>query len=82
MPYKVAVRYRPRVHGPRRVLLELRRLLIKNNRSLRFRAETPEARMWSARVRDLLAQLIAEGDVVLPGATYPRDARRVRKRPS
>lgn len=70
-----------RVHGPRRVLRELRWILIKNARSIRHRATTDEERTWSARVQAALEQLVAEGDAVLPGLPDPRDMRRARKAP-
>ncbi len=70
-----------RVHGPRRVLKELRRLIIKNHRALEHRATTAEERTWCQRVHDALDRLIVEGDAVLPGLPDPRDYRRVRKRP-
>ena len=71
---------RTRVHGPRRILQELRRLIIKNHRSLRVRCQTDEEMRWSSRVNEALDRLIHEGDEVLPGLPDPRDRRRVRKR--
>lgn len=73
-------RPRSRIHGPRRVLQELRRLQGKLARAAAYRATTDDERRWTARVGDLLEALISEGDQVLPGGVDPRDARRVRKR--
>jgi hypothetical protein len=72
---------RSRTHGPRRVLKELRRLVMKNARAAEHRAITAEERQWTARVGDTLKQLVDEGDQVLPGGEDPRDRRRARKRP-
>ena len=71
---------RTRVHGPRRILQELRRLLTKNRGSLEIRTETDEERKWSAPVHDALGRLIEEGDQVLPILPDRRDHWRVRKR--
>lgn len=76
-----APRPRSRIHGHRRVLAELRRVVAKAKRAGEYRARTDVERTWSARVVDALEQLIREGDQVLPGGEDPRDRARVRKRP-
>lgn len=70
-----------RVQGPRRVLKELRRLLIKTTRARLARAVTDAEVTWCNRTIDRLTALIEEGDQVLPGGEDPRDRRRARKRP-
>lgn len=70
-----------RVHGPRRVLQALRRIVIKNARARQHRATTDEEKTWCGRVHDCLRRLIDEGDAVLPGHPDPCDARRARTRP-
>lgn len=70
-----------RLHGPRRVLKELRRLLIKTHRAGEFRAATEDDQRWCRRVSTALDELIVTGDQVLSGGEDPRDRRRVRKRP-
>ncbi len=69
-----------RVHGPQRVLKELRRLLIKTRRAQIARAVTPVEITYLGRVFDTLDGLVREGDDVLPLVEDPRDRRRVRKR--
>lgn len=75
-----APRPRSRIHGPRRVLSEMRRLLGKVRRAAEYRAATDLEKRWTVRVGDSLEQLIREGDQVLPGGEDPRDKRRARKR--
>lgn len=77
----MATRLPSRIKGPRRILKQLRALIIRNARSANYRAVTEEERRWSGRVDEALRQLIDEGDAVLPGHEDPRDRRRVRKRP-
>jgi hypothetical protein len=69
-----------RIQGPRRILKQLRALLVRNARSAEHRAVTPEEQRWSWHVQDRIEQLVAEGDAVLPGHEDPRDRRRARKR--
>ncbi|HVL65712.1 MAG TPA: hypothetical protein VM364_00490 [Vicinamibacterales bacterium] len=76
----VPPRPRSRIHGCRRILSELRRLLGKTRRAAEYRAHSDVEQRWTARVGDALDQLIREGDLVLPGGDDPRDRRRVRKR--
>jgi len=70
-----------RIHGPRRVLKELRRLLIKTHRAGEFRAATEDDQRWCRQVATALDGLVTNGDQVLSGGEDPRDRRRVRKRP-
>ena len=70
-----------RLHGPRRVLKELRRLRIKTQRAGEFRAATDDDQRWCRQVNDALDALIGTGEAVLSGGEDPRDRRRVRKRP-
>lgn len=70
-----------RIQGPRKVLKELRRLLIKTARARIGRAVTADEITWCNRVFDRLQSCVDEGDRVLPGGEDPRDRRRVRKRP-
>lgn len=76
-----APRLQSRIHGPRRILRELRRVLVKNDRAAAYRASTDVERRWCGRVGDALERLIAEGDLELPGGEDPRDRCRARKRP-
>lgn len=75
-----APRLQSRIHGPRRVLAELRRLQVKNARAAAYRAATAADQRWCARVGDLLEQLVTEGAQVLSGSDDPRERRRARKR--
>ncbi len=72
---------RSRVHGPRRILAELRRVRIKTDRALAHRALSEDEQRWARRLADALDRLVTEGEAVLPGGADPREARRVRKRP-
>jgi hypothetical protein len=72
---------RTRVHGPRRLQQELRRLVIKTHRCQVGRELTDDERIWTGKLFDLLKRLIDEGDEVIASGPDPRDRRRARKRP-
>jgi hypothetical protein len=71
-------RTRSRIHGPRRILQELRRLRTKTARALTYLHVTEDAQRWTGRTYDVLDRLIQEGELVLPGLEGPD--RTVRKR--
>jgi S1-C subfamily serine protease len=80
---ELAVAKISRVQGPRRVLQQLRELIIRNHRAMLKRAVTTEEYEWCGRVHALLTSLVQEGDRVLPPAPQPRKiTHRARKRPS
>jgi SOS response regulatory protein OraA/RecX len=74
-------RIRSRVHGSRRIVQELRRLLIKTHRCAMGRVLTDDEQKWCMRVTEFLDRLITEGDLVVAGLPDPRDAQRARKSP-
>jgi hypothetical protein len=74
----VVPRPRSRIHGPRRVLQELRRIRVKTGRALEHRKLTDEESCWLRRVYDTLDNEIVLGESVLPG--HDRIDRKVRKR--
>lgn len=69
-----------RVHSPRVVLGELRRLQLKADRAAIERARTNAERDWCHQVADALERLIASGAGVVVDRGDPR--RLVRKRQS
>jgi hypothetical protein len=83
-------RVHSRVRGPQAVLRGLRlllkavrRLVIRNSRSMIVRATSDEELTWSRRLHDLLIRwaeegdrLIAEGDAVLPPAPPSKKVRK------
>jgi hypothetical protein len=77
----LTMKSRSRVHGPRRVLKELRRIILKNARAQEYRELTDDDKRWCSHVHEALERLTREGDQVLSGGEDPRDRRRVRKRP-
>jgi hypothetical protein len=78
---EMAVAKISRVQGPRRVLQQLRALIIRNHRSMLKRAETTSEIEWSQRVHTLLTNLVDEGERVLPVRPQPRKiTHRARKR--
>lgn len=72
---------RSRVHGPRRILKELQRLLIKTARAYEHRDLDANERRWLMQVHANLKMNADTGDQVLPGLPDPRDSRRAVKRP-
>jgi hypothetical protein len=69
-----------RVKGPGVILRQLRRLVLRSAKTLQGRRLTENERRWSARVHESIAQLIQEGDAVLPLRPDPKFERKVRKR--
>lgn len=66
--------------GPHVVLRQLRRLVVRNAKTLQGRKLTDNERRWCTRAQDTLERLVQEGDQVLPVRSDPRHERRVRKR--
>ena len=69
-----------RIHGPRHVLSELRRLRAKIEKAYLVRAGTPGETTWCLSAADKLDAVIVAGEAILPGIGDPRPSRRARKR--
>lgn len=68
-----------RVPACRKVLKQLRRLVILVGRVRLTRCREDSERVWCSMAFDSLTELIRTGDEVLPAHYDPRDFRRVRK---